>query len=247
MQNKGELTKSFFHKAPYNFNCAQTIAKSFQKEYKIDDELIHDYSRMGSGRAPNGECGAYFAARKVLSDNEQHVWQLNAAFLKEMKSFYCRDIRPSKEIPCKQVVRLAAEFIEDIMNTRKTIEVTAAIIQKDGQFLCAQRKKSSEQGGKWEFPGGKIEIGESPERCLERELMEEFGINTICGDFLSENKHDYGDKIVVLKAYFVTHIHGDFQLLAHQHIEWLPLSDIQKLDWAEADLPIVKQLISLYE
>ena len=83
--------------------------------------------------------------------------------------------------------------------------------------------------------------------CLERELLEEFGIKTICGDFLCENKHDYGDKIVVLKAYFVKHIQNNFQLLAHQNIEWLPLSEIQKLDWADADLPIVKQLISYFE
>jgi len=133
------------------------------------------------------------------------------------------------------------------MNTKSTIEVTAAIIQKDGRFLCAQRKSSSEQGGKWEFPGGKIEIGESPEMCLERELLEEFGIKTCCGDFLCENKHDYGDKIVALKAYFVEHIQGAFQLLAHQNMKWLPLSDIHKLDWADADIPIVKQLISHFE
>jgi 8-oxo-dGTP diphosphatase len=84
------------------------------------------------------------------------------------------------------------------MNSKKTIKVTAAIIQKDNRFLCAQRKDSSEQGGKWEFPGGKIEIGESPEACLERELHEEFNIQAKCGKFLCENTHDYGDKIIKL-------------------------------------------------
>jgi len=82
---------------------------------------------------------------------------------------------------------------------------------------------------------------------LERELHEEFGIETSCGDFLYENCHDYGDKIVKLKAYFVERTQGDFKLLAHQEIKWQPLSDIKKLDWAEADIPIVEQLISYYE
>jgi len=129
------------------------------------------------------------------------------------------------------------------MNSKKIIEVTAAIIQKDNRFLCAQRKDTSEQGGKWEFPGGKIEIGESPEACLERELKEEFNIQAKCGKFLCESIHDYGDKIVKLKAYFVEHIFGNFQLLAHQDIKWLALDQISDLDWAEADLPIVNKLI----
>lgn len=152
-----------------------------------------------------------------------------------------------KAIPCKQVMKRTAKFIENVMNTKKAINVTAAIIQKDGQFLCAQRKDSSEQGGKWEFPGGKIENGESPETCLERELSEEFGIETNCADFFYENIHDYEDKIVNLKSYFVQHTRGNFQLLAHQNIKWLPLNEIHKLDWADADLPIVKQLINYFK
>jgi len=133
------------------------------------------------------------------------------------------------------------------MNPNKIIEVTAAIIQKDGRFLCAQRKDSSEQGGKWEFPGGKIEYGESPEICLERELHEEFNIQAKCGKFLCENTHDYGDKIINLKAYFVDHFLGHFQLLSHQDIKWLSLDNILELDWAEADLPIVNKLIDNFK
>ena len=133
------------------------------------------------------------------------------------------------------------------MNTKKIIEVTAAIIRKDNRFLCAQRKDSSDQGSQWEFPGGKIEIGESPEVCLERELLEEFNIQAICGAFLCENTHDYGDKTVILKAYFVEQTQGDFQLLVHQNIKWLTLDKILDLDWAEADLPIVHKLIEHYK
>ncbi len=133
------------------------------------------------------------------------------------------------------------------MKSKKIIEVTAAIIRKGNRFLCAQRKDCSEQGGKWEFPGGKIESGETPEVCLERELFEEFAIQSTCGKFLCENTHDYGDKIIKLKAYFVNHTEGDFQLLAHQQIQWLDIDEMQQLDWAEADLPIVDKLTSHYK
>lgn len=130
------------------------------------------------------------------------------------------------------------------MKTKKIIDVTAAIIRKGNRFLCAQRKDSSEQAGKWEFPGGKIEIGETPESCLERELYEEFNIQASCGEFLCENTHDYGDKIVKLKAYFIESTQGNFQLLAHKDIKWLTCDTMLKLDWAEADLPIVHELIN---
>ncbi len=129
------------------------------------------------------------------------------------------------------------------MSRKKFIEVTAAIIRKDDRFLCAQRRDSSEQGGKWEFPGGKIEVGETPELCLERELLEEFNIEAKCGEFLCENIHDYGDKTVNLKAYFIEWTKGGFQLLAHKDIKWLTCDTILDLDWAEADLPIVNKLI----
>jgi len=119
IRKKGELAESFFHKKPFNFNCTQSIMKSFQEENKFNDELIMDNSRMGGGRAPEGQCGAYYAARLVLKDNTDHQTQLDTAFLKEMKSVYCRDIRPNKIVPCQQIVKLTAEFIENILKTKK--------------------------------------------------------------------------------------------------------------------------------
>lgn len=67
---------------------------------------------------------------------------------------------------------------------RKIIKVTAAILENDGRILIAQRKSSDHLSGKWEFPGGKIEHGETPEECLARELKEEFDIYVTIGDFL---------------------------------------------------------------
>ena len=61
----------------------------------------------------------------------------------------------------------------------RIVKVTAAILEKDGRIIIAQRKSSDHLSGKWEFPGGKIEAGESPEECLARELNEEFGIDVV--------------------------------------------------------------------
>lgn len=67
-------------------------------------------------------------------------------------------------------------------------QVTAAVIEKDGRVLIAQRKTGDALAGKWEFPGGKLEPGETPEACLRRELREEFGVETEIGDFICSSE-----------------------------------------------------------
>jgi 8-oxo-dGTP diphosphatase len=101
------------------------------------------------------------------------------------------------------------------------ITVTAAVIQKDNRLFAARRKAGLHLGGLWEFPGGKLEKGESPRECLARELAEEFGIEAHVGRLLGENIHDYGEKIIKLKAYHVTHIGGEFHLREHDELRWL--------------------------
>ena len=83
------------------------------------------------------------------------------------------------------------------------IDVTAAVIIADNQVLAARRKAGSHLAGFWEFPGGKIEAGETPEVCLQRELKEELGITSKIGRFLGESLYDYDVKIVRLMAYKV--------------------------------------------
>ena len=77
----------------------------------------------------------------------------------------------------------------------KPIIVTAAIMVKANKVFAARRNPGSHMAGFWEFPGGKIETGETPEACLVRELFEEFGIVTQVGIFFGENTHDYGAKL----------------------------------------------------
>lgn len=127
----------------------------------------------------------------------------------------------------------------------KIVDVAAAIIEKQGGFLIAKRRKDKHLGGKWEFPGGKVEPGEKPEECLCRELKEEFGITTEIGDFLGENICDYGDRKIKLLGYKASYVSGDFSLNDHDEIRWVPASELRNFDFAEADLPLVQKLTEI--
>lgn len=122
------------------------------------------------------------------------------------------------------------------------LDVTAAIIEKDGRFLAAQRLASSHLGGLWEFPGGKIEPPESPGQCLQRELEEEFGIQVEIGTHLATSIYDYGTKVVRLMGFHVHHLGGDFVLHAHAAIRWLTAEELDSVQWAPADVALVSAL-----
>jgi len=126
------------------------------------------------------------------------------------------------------------------------ILVTAAILIKNQKVLVAQRKHTDDLSGKWEFPGGKVEANESTKACLKRELCEEFGIDTAINAYLGESIYDYGTKIIHLKAYFTTHLSGEFQIRVHEQIRWVALSELRNLDWAAADIAIVHQLADYF-
>ena len=99
--------------------------------------------------------------------------------------------------------------------------------------------------GYWEFPGGKVESGETPEECLYRELEEELNIISKVGPFFAESCYDYGTKKIRLLCYLVEYISGTFTLHDHDEIRWLQAHQLLSLTWAPADLPIVEKLIQL--
>ncbi|VTP63380.1 CTP pyrophosphohydrolase [Serratia rubidaea] len=85
----------------------------------------------------------------------------------------------------------------------KTIDVVAAIIARDGKILLAQRDAQSDQAGRWEFPGGKVESGESQPQALARELAEELGIEAAIGSYVASNSWQTGERLIRLHAWRV--------------------------------------------
>ena len=124
------------------------------------------------------------------------------------------------------------------------IDVTAAILVKDGKILIAKRKPEEKQPDKWEFPGGKIEIGESAQECLKREMQEEFGIDVRVGKFLGESIYHYPHESIRLLAYLAEWQAGDLALKDHADYAWTQSDRLAEFDFAPADLPFVRKLIS---
>ena len=131
-------------------------------------------------------------------------------------------------------------YVAGIVPEKKILQVVgAAIINDKNEVLCAQRGYGSLKG-KWEFPGGKIEKGESDAEALAREIKEELGINVSVTDMIDENYHEYDTFNVNLKVYRCTYISGEINDTEHQSLKWVEGRKLNDLDWADADKPIVE-------
>ena len=119
----------------------------------------------------------------------------------------------------------------------KHIHVACAIIELGGKVLCTQRSESMSMPLKWEFPGGKIDEGESPEECLKRELLEELGIEASVAQAFPTTTHQYPLFSVTLYPFICEIISGEITLHEHSALVWMPRVELHNLDWAEADLP----------
>lgn len=129
------------------------------------------------------------------------------------------------------------------MELMKHIHVACAIIERDGKVLCTQRSASMSMPLKWEFPGGKIDLGESAEECLRRELVEELGLTINIGSVLPPHTHHYENFTVTLYPFVCTIASGVITLHEHSAMVWLLPSQMASLDWAEADWPIIEKYI----
>lgn len=105
----------YFHVAPENFNCAQSILKGFQEEFNLSEEEIETYRAWGGGRAENGVCGALFAAKRLI-DKDKSI--LEKSFFENMGSIYCRELKKNKE-RCEDCVMLADRLVEDRIKSQK--------------------------------------------------------------------------------------------------------------------------------
>lgn len=128
----------------------------------------------------------------------------------------------------------------------KTVEVVAGIILNDSdRIFCVQRGESSKLyiSKKWEFPGGKLEEGETREEALIRELKEELKIDVNPFEFVITIDHTYPDFRIIMHV-FKCNILNDNEPVLTEHLQskWLTVSELDNLDWAAADIPIVKFL-----
>lgn len=121
--------------------------------------------------------------------------------------------------------------------------VACAVIRKEGRILAAQRSAAMSLPLKWEFPGGKIESGETPEGCLHRELQEELGITVRVVQGIEPVTHQYPTFGVTLYPFWCDHLQGEVILHEHSAIRWLEPEELPTLDWAAADWPIIAQLV----
>lgn len=124
------------------------------------------------------------------------------------------------------------------------LHVACAIIERNGLVLAAQRSGTMSLPLKWEFPGGKLQPGETPEQCLHRELREELGIQVCIETPLPTRSHRYPVFTVTLYPFVCTMVAGDLELREHAAIAWLPAAQLFTLDWAEADIPVIRSYVA---
>ena len=120
--------------------------------------------------------------------------------------------------------------------------VVAGIMQRDGMIFAAQRNEKAHQGLKWEFPGGKVEKNETPEKALERELYEELGIQTKTGALFSEKTHVYPEKTVRVLFYLTEITSGEPKALEANQVGWFSKEDLITLDFSGADGEVAREI-----
>lgn len=128
--------------------------------------------------------------------------------------------------------------------TLKDIHVVGAIIVKEGRVLCAQRGPGRNLAYMWEFPGGKIEQGETAHQALARELKEELRVEVaMSDDIYAEADYIYDFGHVYLKTILCHEPNQPVALTEHVDVKWVKLNQLDQLDWAPADWPIIHQLM----
>lgn len=124
----------------------------------------------------------------------------------------------------------------------ETLIVVAGILCRDDQVLIAQRPLNKHQGGRWEFPGGKQETGETALQALQRELQEEIGIAVLAAEPFLQISHRYPEKQVELAFWRVTDFQGEPEGREGQALCWVSRTELHHYTFPEANLPVVQRL-----
>ncbi len=121
----------------------------------------------------------------------------------------------------------------------KTIEVVAAIIKNDDKIFTTQRGYGDFKGF-WEFPGGKIEAGETPQQALIREIKEELDIDIKVGELVTTVEYDYPQFHLTMHCFICTIVAGDMVLKEHENSTWLTKDTLDSVDWLPADVELLE-------
>lgn len=164
----------------------------------------------------------------------------------------CRVVMPRLRPVCGLLRTFAVDCAEgavwgqtdDFMNMRKRIEVVAAVI-RDGNRILATQRGYGPFKDMWEFPGGKMESGETEEIALVREIKEEMGAMVSVDRHIKTVEYDYPDFHLVLHCYLCRVVSGDLILKEHEAAKWLDVSMLGDVDWLPADLLLLDDLASL--
>jgi mutator protein MutT len=125
--------------------------------------------------------------------------------------------------------------------------VTAAILIRGDKVFIGQRKAGKRMAHMWEFPGGKLEDGETLQECLAREMQEELGVQVVVREFFGESVYDHEHGTIRLLAYFVDWTGGEMSPMEHQDCKWVPFDDLENYEFVPADRPLVQKLRSTFQ
>ena len=127
--------------------------------------------------------------------------------------------------------------------TKQLIKVTCAIILDKGKVLAALRSRQMCQSWKWEFPGGKIDEGETAEECVRREIDEELSVQISIHHKLTPVVHSYPDKTIELIPFVCSITDGELNAVEHEKVSWFSPDELSSLNWADADLPVMQEFL----